>query len=126
MIKHWSRVLNNIVTGAMSCDDNYFDTFTDTEPGTWIETNPYMKLGVNTEGGSNLRINYGTVGMIYNQEMDSFIFPQPKGIDGNIYSSWSLDLDTGVWNPPIDMPTDGSQYTWDEETTNWIEVTGET
>lgn len=42
-----------------------------------------------------------------------FYPPQP-------YPSWSKD-GVGGWDAPVPMPEDG-MYTWDEETTSWIEV----
>lgn len=123
MIKHWSRVLDGKVTGAMSCEDDYFNTFIDTEPGVWIETNPSMKQGVNIEGGELLRVNFGAIGMLYNKELDAFIFPKPTDIDGNTYNSWTLDENTGSWNPPTECPTDGKHYNWNEETQSWDLIT---
>ncbi len=28
--------------------------------------------------------------------------------------------DTCQWKAPVDMPTDGQMYSWDEATTSWI------
>jgi hypothetical protein len=63
-----------------------------------------------------LRKNYAGIGMLYDEERDAFIPPQP-------YNSWVLNEDTCLWDAPVPYPTDGPIYTWDEETTSWIEVT---
>lgn len=37
------------------------------------------------------------------------------------YPSWTQSLDTGKWSAPVSYPTDGLQYTWDEDTLSWVE-----
>ena len=64
-------------------------------------------------GGVPFRKNYGYVGMIYDEDLDAFINPK-------IYASWILDEETGIWNPPVPMPTEGS-WMWNEDTLSWIE-----
>lgn len=38
------------------------------------------------------------------------------------FPSWLLNADA-QWEPPVAMPTDGKMYSWDEDTTSWIERT---
>lgn len=90
----------------------------------------YKQTSYNTRGGVHynaetgepsadqskaLRYNYAGIGFTYNPERDAFIPPKP-------FDSWVLNEDTRLWDAPIPMPEDGT-YTWDEETTNWVEVT---
>jgi hypothetical protein len=72
--------------------------------GNWLQTSY----------NENIRKNYGGVGYIYDQTRDAFIMPKP-------YESWILNEDTCKWEPPIEYPSDGKFYYWDEETTNWVE-----
>jgi hypothetical protein len=37
-------------------------------------------------------------------------------------ASWIFDEATCSFKPPVAMPTDGKEYTWDEPTTSWIEI----
>jgi hypothetical protein len=37
--------------------------------------------------------------------------------------SWIFDEETCSFIPPIDYPTDGNQYSWDENTVSWIPKT---
>ena len=37
--------------------------------------------------------------------------------------SWLLNEDTCRWQAPVDYPTDGKIYIWDEPTTAWVEPT---
>jgi len=62
-----------------------------------------------------LRFNYAGRGFTYDADRDAFIPPKP-------FDSWVLDEDTCLWQAPIDYPADGGEYTWDEETGDWLEV----
>lgn len=70
---------------------------------------------VQTSYNGNIRKNYAGVGYKYDADLDAFIPPQP-------FASWTLNADA-QWKAPVDYPTDGKRYTWNEETTSWDEVT---
>jgi len=74
--------------------------------GTWKQTSYNAKI----------RKNYAGIGYKYDATLDAFIPPQP-------FASWVLDEATAQWKSPVDYPTDGKVYSWDEETTSWVEVT---
>ena len=38
------------------------------------------------------------------------------------YASWVFDADTCSFKPPVDYPTDGKNYNWNETTTSWDEI----
>ena len=65
-------------------------------------------------GGTPFRKNYAGIGYTYDETRDAFIPPKP-------YDSWSLNEDTCLWGPPVEMPSDGKRYSWSEENKNWIE-----
>jgi hypothetical protein len=69
-----------------------------------------------TSYNGNYRKNFAGIGCTYDAQRDAFIAPKP-------YPSWTLDEDTCLWNAPVAMPIDGKMYQWNENTTNWIEVT---
>ena len=69
-----------------------------------------------TSYNGNFRKNYAGVGYTYDPTRDAFIAPQP-------FNSWALNEDTCQWEAPTPYPTDDKRYTWDETTTNWVEVT---
>ncbi|NBU72891.1 MAG: hypothetical protein EBS53_15855 [Bacteroidetes bacterium] len=71
--------------------------------------------GVHTGGGTPFRKNYAGIGYFYDVQRDAFIPPQP-------YPSWVLNEDRCLWEAPVPMPTDGQMYSWDEATTNWVEI----
>ena len=70
---------------------------------------------VQTSYNDNIRKQYAGLGMTYDSVKDKFIDEQP-------YPSWSLDGNDD-WQAPVARPDDGKVYYWDEDTTNWIEIT---
>lgn len=72
--------------------------------GTWIQTSY----------NNRIRKQYAGTGYTYNPEADVFIRPRR-------FESWILD-DNFDWQPPIEMPSDGKSYEWNEETVSWIEI----
>jgi len=62
-----------------------------------------------------LRFNYAGIGFTYDKARDAFIPPTP-------YPSWVLDEGTCLWEAPIPYPEDGSEYYWDEDQGDWIEI----
>jgi hypothetical protein len=41
------------------------------------------------------------------------------------YPSWTLNLETYMYEAPIAYPNDGKEYVWDEELGNWVEALAE-
>jgi hypothetical protein len=74
--------------------------------GTWKQTSY----------NGNMRKNYAGIGYTYDAQRDAFIPPKP-------FNSWVLNESTAQWEAPVPMPTDGNMYSWDEATTNWVELT---
>jgi hypothetical protein len=73
--------------------------------GTWLRC---------AEDGS-IRQCFPATGFTYDSQRDAFVPPKP-------FDSWVLDEATCRWKAPVPMPTDGTRYTWNEETQSWIEV----
>jgi hypothetical protein len=112
-MSHFAKVENGIVTQVIVAEQ---DVINSGLFGTgWVQTSYNTRGGQHPEGRP-LRKNYAGIGYTYDTQRDAFIAPQP-------YASWLLDEQTCLWNAPTPMPTDGKQYTWDEPTTSWIEVT---
>ena len=64
-----------------------------------------------TSYNNNIRKNFAAIGFTYDQTRDAFIAPQP-------YPSWTLEESTCQWKAPVDYPSDGKVYKW-EETLTW-------
>ena len=116
---HYAKVSDGLVTQVIVAEAEFFDTFVDSSPGEWIQTSYNTQGGVHLDGGIALRKNYAGVGFTYDSVRDAFIAPQP-------YPSWVLDEDTCIYEAPVAYPTDGLMYSWDEDTTSWVKITGET
>jgi hypothetical protein len=115
-MSHFAKVNNGIVEQVIVAEPEFFETFVDSSPGEWIQTSYNTRGGVHANGGTPLRKNYAGIGYTYDRVLDAFIPPKP-------YASWTLNEDTCLWDAPVAYPDDGKIYSWDEATTNWIEVT---
>jgi hypothetical protein len=66
-----------------------------------------------TSYNHNFRKMFASIGSIYNEEHDFFYFAQP-------YPSWTLNISTGLWEPPVPFVYDANKIqTWNEETLSW-------
>ena len=70
--------------------------------GNWIQTSYNARI----------RKNYAGIGMSYDAARDAFIAPKP-------FDSWLLDEETCQWKAPVDYPTDGLMYQWNEDKKDW-------
>jgi hypothetical protein len=110
---HFAKVLDGKVLQVIVAEPEFFDTFVDSSPGTWLQTSYNTHGGVHTKGGTPLRANYAGIGYTYDSVNDVFYAPQP-------YPSWTISAPIWEWQPPVAMPTDGV-YTWDETTQSWVQ-----
>jgi len=111
---HFAKVVDGLVTQVIVAEQEFFDTFVDSSPGTWIQTSYNTHGGVHPEGRP-LRKNYAGIGYTYDAGRDAFIPPKP-------YSKWVLNETTCLWDAPTQMPNDGKMYRWDDALGNWVEV----
>jgi hypothetical protein len=114
-MSHFAKVVDGKVVNVIVAEKEFFDTFVDSSPGTWIQTS-YNTYGNKHPEDRPLRGNYAGLGYTYDATNDVFYAPQP-------FTSWILNNTTWLWEAPKPMPNDGKAYTWDEATTNWKEVT---
>jgi hypothetical protein len=114
-MSHFAKVTDGKVTQVIVAEQEFFDTFVDSSPGTWIQTS-YNTHGNQHPNGTPLRGNYAGIGYTYDSVNDVFYAPQP-------YPSWTLNNTTWLWEAPVAYPTDGNLYKWNESITNWEEVT---
>lgn len=117
-MSHFAKVVDGLVVNVIVAEPEFFDTFVDTSAGEWIQTSYNTSGGIHTEGKEPLRKNFAGIGFSYDLERDAFISPKP-------YNSWLLNEDTCTWNAPVEYPTDGLVYQWDEDILNWLEVPNE-
>jgi hypothetical protein len=117
---HFARIdENNVVTSVVVVDNKDTSDAAGVEKehigaahlekilgGTWKQTSY----------NGNQRKNYAGIGYTFDSQRDAFIPPKP-------FNSWVLVEETCQWKAPVEMPTDGQMYSWDEATTSWIVVT---
>ena len=130
---HYAKVLNGKVVNVIVAEEDFFDTFVDDSPGTWIQTSYNTHGGVhyvrNEDGtlgdasddqSKALRYNYAFIGAWYDYENEAFYNLQP-------YPSWTLNTTNYTWEAPVAYPSDADaqDYTWNEETRTWDAVSSE-
>jgi hypothetical protein len=112
---HFAKVENGIVTQVIVAEQDFINSGAVVNPENWIQTSYNTYGGVHLLGGTPLRKNFAGVGFTYNIEKDAFIPPKPLQ-----YESWVLNEEKCIWEAPIEMPSDGKPYYWDEELLEWV------
>ena len=122
---HFAKVVDGKVTQVIVAEPEFFDTFVDSSPGTWLQTSYNSRGNVHygqdgqPDGGVALRANYAGIGytldttVVQDGVVGVFYAPQP-------YPSWVLNRQTYLWEAPVPYPSTGGLYTWDEATQTWI------
>ena len=117
---HYAKIVYGKVTEMMVTEAEFFDTFVDDSPGTWVQTSYNTRGGKhyapnsNTEdSGTPIRKNFAAIGMSY----DGIGF-----YDDAPFPSWIFNSTTYMWDPPVSYPTDGKFYEWNESTKSWDET----
>mgnify|MGYP006136051469 FL=1 len=104
-MSHFAKInSSNIVTEVIVAEQDFINSGAVGDSFLWVQTSY----------NGNFRKNYAAVGHTYDKTKDAFIAPKP-------YPSWALVEDTCQWEAPVSYPTDGQAYTWDEDTTAWVE-----
>jgi len=119
---HYAKIVDGIVSTVIVAEAEFFDTFVDSSPGTWLKCSYNTRGNIHygqdgqPDGGVALRGNYPGIGFKYDATNDVFYAQSP-------FASWILNEETWTWEAPTPMPTDDKMYKWDEATTSWIEFT---
>jgi hypothetical protein len=89
---HFAKVLDGKVVQVIVAEPDFFDTFVDTSPGTWLQTS-YNTVGNQHPEGRPLRGNFAGIGFTYDHVNDVFIAPKPA--DDAV-----LNTETWLWELP--------------------------
>jgi hypothetical protein len=76
-MSHFAKVVDGKVTQVIVAEPEFFDTFVDSSPGTWLQTS-YNTRGNQHPEGRPLRGNYAGIGYTYDAVNDVFIAPKPS------------------------------------------------
>jgi hypothetical protein len=101
---------NNVVTEVITGIDET-ELIEGLDPETWY-SNFRHQVCKRTSYNGNIRKNYAGIGYSYDEARDAFIAPKP-------FESWLLNEDTCQWQAPVDYPSDGLTYIWNENQIDW-------
>jgi hypothetical protein len=76
-MSHFAKVVDGKVTQVIVAEPEFFETFVDSSPGTWIQTS-YNTHGNQHPEGRPLRGNYAGIGYTYDATNDVFYAPKPS------------------------------------------------
>jgi len=76
-MSHFAKVVDGKVVSVIVAEPEFFDTFVDSSPGTWLQTS-YNTHGNQHPEGRPLRGNYAGIGFSYDALNDVFIAPKPS------------------------------------------------
>ena len=112
-----NNIVTEVITGKNEGEDgiDWEQWYGDFRGQTCKRTSYNTYGGVHLNSGIPLRKNYAGIGYTYDETLDAFIPPKP-------FASWLLNETTCLWEAPTPMPTDDKRYSWDEETTSWVEM----
>ena len=110
---HYAKVEDGIVTQVIVADGP--DWCEQNLGGQWVQTSYNTYGGVHSGGKFPIHKNYAGVGFTFDGV--GFAAPQP-------YLSWTLNSESYLWEAPTPYPTDGKNYSWDEENQEWTEIAG--
>ena len=106
-MSHFAKInSSNVVTEVIVAEQDFINSGAVGDSFLWVQTSY----------NSNFRKNFAGVGGTYDKTRDAFIPVKD-------YASWTLDDATCQWTSPVAYPDDDKEYTWNEDTTNWTEVT---
>ena len=118
---HFAKIENGVVVQVVVAEEDFIATGALGDPANFVQTSYNTRGGIHygqdgqPSGREPLHKNYAGIG--YTWDGTGFAPPQP-------YPSWTKNADTYLWEPPTPMPVvEGKMFTWNEETTSWVEVT---
>ena len=92
-MSHFAKVVDGKVTQVIVAEPEFFDTFVDSSPGTWLQTS-YNTHGNQHPEGRPLRGNYAGIGYTYDAVNDVFIAPKPS-------DTAVLNEETWLWEDTV-------------------------
>ena len=108
-----NNIVTQVITGKDEGGDTDWEVYYGNLTGKTCKRTSYNSCGgEHMNGGTCFRKNYAGIGYTYDVTRDAFIPPKP-------YNSWVLDENSCCWQAPIEQPSEGGPYVWNEESLNW-------
>tara|TARA_B110000046_G_C12959698_1_gene383935 strand:- start:35 stop:352 length:318 start_codon:yes stop_codon:yes gene_type:complete len=105
-MSHFAKInSSNIVTEIIVAEQDFINSGAVGDAFLWVQTS----------FNHNFKKQMAVIGGTYDKTNDVFVQPKP-------FPSWTLD-GSHDWQPPVAYPDDGKIYEWNEDTTNWTEIT---
>lgn len=118
---NWAEINeNNLVTNIIVAPDelDHGESWIKANlAGRWVRTSYNTKRGAHLLGKTPFRKNFAQIGFTYDEQRDAFIPPKNPDLQ-----SWVLDERICDWVPPVEYPSDGGNYIWDEVSISWIMI----
>lgn len=92
-MSHFAKVVDGKVTQVIVAEPEFFDTFVDSSPGTWIQTSYNTHANQHPEGRP-LRGNYAGIGYTYDAANDVFYAPKPSDDATLNETTWTWEVPT--------------------------------
>jgi hypothetical protein len=107
---HFAKIENGTVTQVIVLDNSHEhngEEFLNSIglEGRWIQTSYNANFGK----------KFAAIGDTYVASTGVFKSPKP-------HASWKWDDESWTWQAPKAYPTDGKDYTWNEDLKDWVEV----
>jgi len=116
---HFARIEDGIVVDVIVVDNSDIlddDGNQSEDIGKAFCTNLLGGNWLQTSYNGIIRKNYASIGDVYNETLDAFIYENP-------FPSWVFNETTCQYDPPVARPTDTKvPYQWDEDNQVWAEV----
>lgn len=112
-----ANVVTQVITGKDETDtthdwEEYYGNF----HNCTVKRTSYNTINnTHKNGGTPFRGNFAGIDSVYHPDVDYFMIYKP-------YDSWVMSTATASWIAPSAMPTDGFDYTWDEDNITWDRV----
>jgi len=117
---HFAKIrdVDNVILEVNVVNNSDIDNlpFPESEPVGIAYLQPWDTPGTywkQTSYNANFRYNYAEIGGTYDVVANAFVNRKP-------FPSWILNQQTYSWQAPVPYPTDGRDYTWDENTLSWV------
>ena len=108
-MSHFAKLdSNNIVENVIVAEQDFINSGVVGDSFLWVQTSY----------NGNFRGKYASMGDTWDKVNEVFISPQP-------YPSWVLNETSCIYEAPVPYPTDDLMYSWDEDTTSWVETVEE-